>query len=139
MKQLTQLTAIAALILVGSLSEAKIVHATDLDSSSWNRFFAGQISDWVVEFRQGDEIPVTFTAEGDFFETPQVNPTPLHIKKNFWLKFDSQKGIWASLDGSNFQPLPQVASGTFTVGANSDQSSGAANGITMNLKAMQVH
>jgi hypothetical protein len=135
MKQLAQLASIAALILVASFSEARNIRATDLDSKEWSHFFAGEYNDWIIEFRQGDEIPVSLTAEGDFFETNQIHSTPLYIKKNFWLKINDKKGVLASLDGTNFQPLPQFATGTLTVGAGSQN--GVANGINMNIKAIQ--
>ena len=137
MNKLTQLAALAALLLVATMSEAKTFRAVELGSQEWTQFLAGKEDEWVVEFRQGDEIPMTVSAEGDFFETRAVTPTPLIIKKNFWLKINMQKGVFASLDGSTFKPLPQVASGVLSAGASTDSPNGVASGIQMSLKAFQ--
>ncbi|HEY8271096.1 MAG TPA: hypothetical protein VIG33_09440 [Pseudobdellovibrionaceae bacterium] len=134
MNKFMQLTAIAALILVATLSEAQTLRATDIDSATWMKIFSGQLRDLIVEFRQGDEIPTTLTAEGDFFETLRTQPTPLSIKKNFWMKVE-QNNLLFSLDGTDFKPLPQVASGTLSIGTGAGDAGGRANQLNINLKA----
>lgn len=136
MKQFMQVSAVAALILVAVFSEAHTLRATDLDSATWTKVFSGQIQNLIVEFHQGDELPVTVSAEGDFFETLRTQPTPLSIKKNFWLKVN-QDSLLVSLDGNDFKPLPQVASGTLAFGTGAGDSGGRANLLNINLKAYQ--
>ncbi|MGZ3806027.1 MAG: hypothetical protein ACXVB4_17565 [Pseudobdellovibrionaceae bacterium] len=136
MKKFMQITAIAALLLVGTLSEAETLRATELDSAMWAKIFAGEMQEMVVEFLKGDELPITVSAEGDFFETLQAQPTPLIIKKNFWLKVNKNTALF-SLDGNNFKPLPQVANGTLVVGMGQTEVGGRAHQLNINLKAYQ--
>jgi hypothetical protein len=137
MKQLMQITTLTALIFVATLSEAhNSLRATDLDSGTWAKVFSGQLQDLIVEFRQGDEIPVMLSAEGDFFESLRSQPTPLSIKKNFWMKVNKNTLLF-SLDGNDFKPLPQVASGTLLVGTGAGDGGGRAHLININLKAYQ--
>ena len=137
MKQVLQITSVAIFILFAAISEAGTMRAMDIDQSTWGKVFAGQMQDYLIEFRKGDSLPMSFTAEGDFFETQQAQPTPLIVKKDIWMKVDGSKFEF-SLDGKNFKPLPQVAQGLFSIGASSsDASGGRATGINMNLKAYQ--
>lgn len=137
MKQVLQITSVAIFILYAAISEASAIRAQDMDQATWGKAFAGQLKDYLIEFRQGDILPVSFTVEGDFFETQQAQATPLKIKKDLWMKVDGSKFEF-SLDGTNFKPLPQMAQGMFTIGASSsDASGGRATGINMNLKAYQ--
>lgn len=138
MKQALQMTSVAVFILFAAMiSEAGTLRATDLDNATWSRFFAGKLPEVLIEFRQGDRLPVTLTAEGDFFETQNPQSTPLNIKKDFWMKVVNND-VQFSLNGTDFKPLPQMAKGQFNVGANADDSSGGrANGINMNIQAYQ--
>lgn len=137
MKHVLQITSVAIFILFAAISEAGTTRATDMDQAMWGKVFAGQLKDFLIEFRKGDTVPLTFTAEGDFFETQQVQPTPLKVKKDLWVKVDGSK-FEVSLDGTNFKPLPQTAHGLLLIGASADDASGGrANGINVNLKAYQ--
>lgn len=136
MKQLLQITTIAALILFAALSEAQTMRATDLDSATWGKLVNGQMNGFVVEFRKGDALPINFSAEGDFFETGHTQPNYLNIKKDFWM-MGTTKEILFSLDGKNFKPLSEVATGNLMVGAGSNQNDGRANFLNIVLKANQ--
>ncbi|WP_413289800.1 hypothetical protein [Bdellovibrio sp. HCB337] len=136
MKQFMQITTIAALILVATLSEAQTMRASDLDANTWAKVFNGQMQGVVIEFRRGDTLPVNFTAEGDFFETQRTQPSYLNIKKDFWMMV-VKKDVLFSLDGTNYKPLPQVASGTLQVGTGADENGGRANFLNVNLSAFQ--
>ena len=136
MKQFFQASMIAALILVATMSEAQTLRATDIDSNTWSKVFAGQMQGVVIEFRQGDYLPINFTAEGDFFETRQTQPNYLSIKKSFWMMV-VKKDLLFSVDGTNYKPLPQVAQGSLMLGAGTDENSGRANVLNINLKATQ--
>jgi hypothetical protein len=134
MKVLLQAATLTALIMVATMSEAQTLRATDIDSSTWGKVFSGQMNGVTIEFRQGDELPMTFSAEGDFFETRQIYETPVSIKKSFWMKV-SKNIVLFSLDGSSYKPLPQVASGNFLFGAGSNPGDARANTLNMQLKA----
>lgn len=136
MKHFIQIATIAALILVATLSEAQTLRATEIDSGTWEKVFNGQLQGVVIEFRSGDALPINFMAEGDFFETRQTQVSFLNIKKNFWM-MAMKKDLLFSLDGTNYKPLPQVASGSLMVGTGSDQNGGIANSLNINLKAFQ--
>lgn len=137
MKHALQITSVAIFILFAAISEAGTLRATELDNATWAKVFSGQVPDTLIEFRRGDVIPVSFSAEGDFFETQNSQPTPLNIKRDFWVRIINQ-AVQFSLDGTNFKPLPQVAKGTLNIGARADDASGGrASGINMNLQAYQ--
>lgn len=135
MKQALQITSVGVFLLFAAISEAGTMRAMDMDQATWGQVFSGQLKDFFIEFRKNDILPVSFTAEGDFFETQQASPTPLKVKRDLWIKVDGSKFEF-SLDGTTFKPLPQVAQGIFSIGAVSgDASGGRATGINMNLKA----
>jgi len=134
MKILLQAATLTALIMVATMSEAQTLRATDIDSTTWSKVFSGKMNGVTIEFRQGDELPLTFSAEGDFFETRQIYETPVTIKKSFWMMVD-KNAILFSVDGSNYKPLPQVARGNFLFGAGSNPGDARANSLNMQLKA----
>lgn len=138
MKQVLQIASVVVFILYAAISEASTMRATDMDQATWDKIFAGQLKDFYIEFRRGDVLPVSFSAEGDFFETQQVQPTPLKVKRDLWVKVDGSKFEF-SLDGTTFKPLSDVARGFFSIGLTTadDLSGGRVSGIQMNFKAYQ--
>jgi len=135
LKQVLQIASVAVFILYAGISEAKPLRASEMDQATWSQVFSGQLKEVVIEFRGGDTLPVSFTAEGDFFETLQIQPTPLKVKRDLWMRANSSVFEF-SLDGITFKPLSQLAQGEFAVGLNSkDASNGRATGILINLKA----
>ncbi len=67
-----QTLVLALAICCGTLAQAKTIRATEMSSDLWSKLTAGINSELVVEFRQGDELPVTFSSEGDFLKTSQT-------------------------------------------------------------------
>jgi hypothetical protein len=125
---------IAGLFLVGLSAQAKTIRATDLGSSVWSEIRKGKLSDVTIEFRQGDELPVSFSADGDLFETTQSSVGYVGIKRNFWIKLQNSN-ILMSLDNSNFKDIKEVISGSFEAGTGADQNGGLANTLNLALKA----
>jgi hypothetical protein len=125
---------IAGLFLIGMSAQAKTIRATDLGSSIWSEIGKGKLSDVTIEFRQGDELPVGFSAEGDLFETTQNSVGYVGIKKNFWIKLQSNN-ILMSLDNWSFKDIKEVISGSFEAGTGADQNGGLANTLNLALKA----
>lgn len=132
----TVMTAILATAMFGFLTEAKAttVRASEMTASAWSRLQAGLSEDLTVEFRQGDQLPVTIVAEGDFLETPQVSPTYVNVRRNFWLRLRKDT-LQASLDGTNFKPLNELVKGGLKVTGGADQNGGPVNAIQIILQA----
>ena len=124
----------ACVLLMSGMSEAKTVRATKMNGALWSDLSKGALSDIIIEFRQGDELPVNLTAEGDLMETTQTAPSYIGIKRNFWLKVQSAK-IQISLDGTTFKEMNEVLSGSIEAGAGSDQNGEIANAINIAFKA----
>lgn len=134
MKHTVQLVLITALILVAAMSEARTVRATELSGLRWEDLSAKDGDEVVIEFREGDEIPVHFAMSGDFAEMNGDAANLLHIKKNFYLKIVHDQ-VAVSLDGAQYKPLPEVMTGTLQAGAN--ESGGIANALNIMLTASQ--
>ncbi|MBK9322703.1 MAG: hypothetical protein IPM97_07115 [Bdellovibrionaceae bacterium] len=125
---------IAGFFLAGISAQARTIRATDLSSSIWTEIGKGKLSDVTIEFKQGDELPVSFSAEGDLFQTTQTSVGYVGIKKNFWIKLQNNN-ILMSLDNSNFKDIKEVISGSFEAGTDADQNGGLANALNLALKA----
>src|SRR5690606_15542266 len=91
-KKLGMLGMVAAVIALGaSAAEARTVRATELTSKIWSQLDKGEIEDLIVEFRQGDEIPVTLQTEGDLLETKSANPSYVGVKRSFWVRMEQNQ------------------------------------------------
>lgn len=113
----------------------KVIRATELTAQVWSDFERGQLQDLIIEFRQGDRLPVSLQAEGDLMETAEVNPSYIVIKRPFWVNV-KQDQILMSLNGKDYKPFKQVIGGTFTVGASVGQpEGGVASAINFLFKA----
>ena len=128
------LVALFTLLLAGA-AEARTLRATELSSSLWQRLAAGSAEELVVEFRQGDELPVSFTADGDLIQTSRAGVSYVTVKKNFWLRLQDNK-VQLSLDGAAYRPIQDMLSGSVTAGAGSEENGGVANAINVALKAV---
>ena len=123
------------LVLTGAVpASAKVVRATEMGSSMWSDLTKGKLDEVTVEFRQGDELPVAFEAQGDLMETRQTSVSTVGIKRNFWLKL-SQNDIVISMDGTTFKKLNEVTSGSLEAGAASATNGGVADAINIVFKA----
>ncbi len=127
---------IAGMLLLSNASHAsgKAVRATEMGPTVWADLSSGKLGEMTVEFRQGDELPISFEAQGDLFETKQTAINYIGIKKNFWLRL-SQNDVHISLDGITFKKLSDVLTGSLEAGAGSAQSGGVADAINIVFKA----
>ena len=133
MKLTTSVFAVCLMALAG-IAEAKTVRATDVNAALLSEISKGTVSDTVIEFHQGDQLPVTFTAEGDLLETTQSATSYVGVKRNFWVLVQQNK-FQMSLDGVNYKDIHDVLSGSFTAGAGSASNGGVANAINLGLQA----
>jgi hypothetical protein len=118
---------------VGAAAPAKAMRAVDMTSEDWSELQKAK-QEVIVEFRQGDEIPVSFSSEGDLLESTVTGVGYVKVKRSFWMRI-CQSGIEMSLDGSQFKPLSDVVSGSFTAGAGAQTPGVPVNAINMMLKA----
>ena len=56
-------------------ASAKTVRAAEMSPSMWAHLAKGRLGEIIVEFRQGDELPLRFEAQGDLIETRQPSAT----------------------------------------------------------------
>ncbi len=123
------------LVLAGAAQASqKVVRATEMGTTMWSDLTRGKFGDVVVEFRQGDELPASFEAQGDLIETRQSSISYVGVKKNFWLRL-SQNNVEISLDGTTFKKLSDVVTGSLDAGAGSTQNGGVADAINIVFKA----
>jgi len=115
-------------------AEARTLRATELDNKAVASLLGGSAEPVVIEFRAGDEIPVSFGAEGDLLETTRAGQSYVGVKRNFWLRIEGMK-FEMSLDGIAYKPLSEMISGSLFAGANAGSDGGAVNGINVGLKA----
>jgi hypothetical protein len=136
MKSMKMKLLVMGVLLLSGVAQAggKVVRATDMGTTMWSDLTKGKLGDVVVEFRQGDELPVTFEAQGDLIETKQTSVSYVGIKRNFWLRL-SQNDVEISLDGTTFKKLNEILTGSLEAGAGSAQNGGVADAITIMFKA----
>lgn len=134
MKESLQIIIAAIGILIVCTSEARTIRATEMTSAQWSKLKTGPADDLIVEFRQGDELPIHISAKGDFLETAQPGITYINVKKSFWLKLQNNN-VEMSLDGAAFKPLKDMLTGKLTADASSDHTDGPINGINLVLEA----
>jgi hypothetical protein len=68
----------------------------------------------VIEFREGDVLPLDIVVAGDVIASPEGTSVPLTAKRNFFVRVDT-KGLKFSLDGKDFDTKPRVP-GAFALG-----------------------
>ncbi len=134
--QITMVVAISALVLATYFTEgqSKTLRAGEMTAAQWGQLNSAPPKDVVVEFRMGDEIPVSFSSEGDLLETVQTGVSYVKVKQNFWIRLD-KNDVQMSLDGTNFKDVKDVISGSFEAGAGSQNIGLPVNTIQMILKA----
>jgi hypothetical protein len=113
----------------------KSVRANELTPQIWNEYNKGEIQELLIEFQQGDKLPVTFQAEGDLLETTEANPSYVTVQRSFWVQM-KQNSLQLSLDGTHFKPFKKLIAGSLSVGAGAGQQGGIANSINIGFKAM---
>jgi hypothetical protein len=134
MKRITMVM-VMSVMLFAAVAEARVVRATELDSINIADLGKEKLGDVVVEFRQGDEIPLTFTASGDLLETTRATLQYITVKKNFWIRV-ATTDIQISFDGTNYKKISEALTGDIHAGAGSAQNGGVANAINVSFKAL---
>ncbi|MGE3683773.1 MAG: hypothetical protein AB7G93_18795 [Bdellovibrionales bacterium] len=127
------IAALCVLLFAGT-SEAKIIRATEINGAGWASLSDGAAGDTVIEFRRGDELPVTLSAAGDLIETTRSATSYVGVKRDFWLKIQPSE-IQISLDGTTFRDLGDVLYGGIEAGAGSEQNGGVADLIKVVFKS----
>lgn len=136
MNKLKMMVATTGFVLLATSAQAgpRTVRATDMAPSMWSDLAEGRLGDMVIEFRQNDELPVSFEAQGDLLETRRTSVSYVGIKKNFWLRL-SQNDVEISFDGASFKKLNESLTGSIEAGAGTGQAGGVANAINIVFKA----
>ena len=100
----------------------RVVRVTDLGQAG--KLEPGQ--SLVVEFREGDRLPLEFTMQGPLLETEKgTPPIMLRATRRFFLRID-EDGLRSSLDGKDFSLKP-AAPGSFSVGFSATPAGAKAN------------
>lgn len=123
-----------ALLLSTSLMAGVIVpiRSTTLNSEFVSKIQKGEVENVVIEFLEGDRLPINIKAEGDLFESADSNSTFVGVKKHFFVKI-MKSSITMSFDGEIFKSPKELLSGSLSVGASS------SNGDTQNFPASVIH
>lgn len=127
---------LACLVTVPTSATAKTaIRVTELNPKVWSDLEKGIAQELLIEFRQGDRLPITLGAQGDLIETTESHPSYVTVRRSFWIKL-TQADVQMSLDGSTFRPINQIVGGTFNIGASADHTDGrTASAINMLFKA----
>jgi hypothetical protein len=83
----------------------------------------------VIEFQEGDTLPVDFTLSGDLLELAPGTSLTLRARRRFWLRLGVD-GLTVSLDGVRFGERPK-APGSFRIGL---QASPAGSRVKLDIK-----
>lgn len=119
--------------LMGLQAQAKTVRATDLIAQGWNDLSKLE-EGTTIEFRQGDELPVSLSAEGDLLETTRNEVSYVGVKKNFWVRIQ-KNDVLMSLDGVNYKKIQDSVTGMISADASTPENGGAANAINIKFIA----
>lgn len=124
----------AALLLNTPLMAGAIVpiRSAKLNAEYLNKIQKGEIDNAVIEFLEGDRLPINIKAGGDLFESVDSNPTFVEVKKHFFVKI-MKSNITMSFDGETFKSIKELLSGSLTVNVSS------ANGDTQNFPASLIY
>jgi hypothetical protein len=137
MRQQLKIIAFTGLFITSlfATAQTKLIRANEISSDQLTEIFQKNSQGITVEFRQGDEIPISFSAEGDLLETSKPSVSYLRVKKNFWIKM-LNNDVTLSLDGISFKPLNQVIAGSFSAEAGAGQAGLPVSAIELTLKAL---
>ncbi len=134
MNSIIKTTLAIAVVFAVNIAEANTIRATEMTQSNWSDLQSGKAANMTIEFRERDELPVSFIAEGDLFTTTSSVTNYIIIKRNFWVKASSNS-LTMSLDGVTFKPIEQLMTGSFSAGAGQNPNDGTANSIQLLFKA----
>lgn len=97
------------------------IRVSKLGPEMMTKIQKGEVKNLVVEFKEGDRLPVNLKAEGELFESVDSNPIFVEVKKDFYVKVTGSN-VQMSFDAVNFSPINELIRGSVSVGANSDNS-----------------
>ncbi len=117
-----------------ALGVIQSIRATEVTPKMFAELEKGTSGDVVVEFRQGDRLPVSIKTEGDLLETVDSTATLVSVKRSFWLKLE-QNQLTMSLDGQMFKPISQSLTGSLTVRGSGENIETPINAIHVLFKA----
>ena len=84
----------------------------------------------VIEFREGDTLPLDFSLEGPLLESAKdAPPIVLTAKRSFFLRIDGD-GLRTSIDGKDFSKNP-AAPGSFQIGIGATRERGTRATVTI--------
>jgi hypothetical protein len=132
--QIILMMAVALAGLNSAHAITKSIRPNQLNEDVFRRLNAGEIPQLVVEFRQGDLLPLTVKIEGDLLETIENHPSSIVVRKPFFVKIEQDK-IQMSMNGIEYKPFQELLKGKIDVGASSDQGGGPANAINVLVQA----
>jgi hypothetical protein len=136
MKPFKNAILIAALLLGATVSNAQthVLRANQLGAADWSALQDGKLDQVVIEFRQGDELPLRLVAQGDLLESKEIVISTVVVKRSFWIR-PTRTALEISLDGQHFTKPQDALSGSLEVGSGADENGGAATGIGIFFKA----
>ena len=124
---------IVLIFTVGSV-HGKTIRITKLDTLNLNQIISSQNQEYVIEFREGDLIPLHFEAKGDFIETRKSLLNDLIVKRDFYIKI--KKGnISLSLDGRLYKSLKKYIKGVISISSGTENKDHVPNLIKVMLAA----
>lgn len=111
---------IGALLLSTSLmAESNVtIRSTKLNAEFLNKIQKGEVENTVIEFIEGDRLPINLKAEGDLFESADSNPTFVEVKKHFFVKI-MKNDATMSFDGEIYKPIKELLRGSGRVNVSS--------------------
>ncbi|GEM_PF-1598465 len=128
---------VMGLLLLSSATHAnseKVIRARDMGTAMWSDFSRGKLGHVVVEFRKGDELPMTFETKGDLLEIKQSSVSCIGVKRSFWLRL-MPTDIEISFDGVEYKKINEALLGSFEVQPGSAQNGGIADAISVIFSA----
>jgi hypothetical protein len=128
--KIAKLVLSAVVLLSSNAGLAKTLRPNELGKGGLQRFLQGQ-SDDVIEFREGDQIPVALKVDGDILQSASSEPTMVEVKKGFFLKFESDE-LRMSWDGTEYLPYRDLIRGQLEAKASGDS---AVSNIEINFSA----
>ncbi len=112
---------LAPLLLVACATPLPAVRVKATDRASLAQLGVQPGQPLIVEFDEGDVIPLRVTVGGPLAESdPTTPPVVVRARRHFFLKLEGQS-FKISLDGEHFDP-PTSAPGTFAFGLGVDAS-----------------
>lgn len=123
-----------AILLSSSVMAGAIVpiRSTKLNAEYLSKIQKGEVENAVIEFLEGDRLPINIKAEGDLFESVDSNPTFVEVKKHFFVKI-MKNNITMSFDGVTFKSIKELLGGSLTVNTS------ASNGDTESFPASVIN